>query len=104
MRKWSCVLLLLFAPLALAAPASSAPLAPHRIFRVMLDGASTQPVSGRLLLFALPAKEAATQAKDGKVTEIDISEFRPTQTAVAAMEVTGRAPGGSVLVDSSSKK
>lgn len=99
MRKWSFVLLLLFAPLALAAPASSSPLAPHRVFRVTLDGASTQPVSGRLLLFALPAKDAAAQAKDGKVTEIDTNPFKPTQTAVASMEVTDLAPGASVLID-----
>ncbi|WIG55726.1 MAG: putative endo-1,4-beta-xylanase 1 precursor [Rhodanobacteraceae bacterium] len=98
-RSWPCLLLLLFAPLALAAQATSAPLAPHRVFRVTLDGASTQMVSGRLLLFALPAKEAAAQNKDGKVTEVDISEFQPTQTAVAAMEVHDLAPGASVLID-----
>jgi S-formylglutathione hydrolase FrmB len=99
MRTWSWLLLFLFAPLALAAPASSAPLAPHRVFRVTLDGASTQAVSGRLLLFALPAKDAGAQARDGKVTEIDTNPFRPTQTAVAAMEVHDLAPGASVLVD-----
>lgn len=98
-RSWSCLLLLLFAPLALAVQASSAPPVPHRVFRITLDGASTQPVSGRLLLFALPAREAAAQAKDGKVTEIDINEFRPSQTAVAALEVRDLAPGGSVLID-----
>lgn len=96
-RPWLCLLLLLFAPLAVAAP--SAPLAPHRVFRVTLDGASTQAVSGRLLLFALPAKQAAAQAKDGKVTEIDTNPFDPTQTAVAAMEVHDLAPGASVLID-----
>ena len=98
-RSWSWLLLLFIAPLALAAPASSAPLAPHRVFRVTLDGASTQAVSGRLLLFALPAKDAAAQAKGGKVTEIDTNPFDPTQTAVAAMEVHDLTPGASVLVD-----
>ncbi|MBN8736278.1 MAG: enterochelin esterase [Xanthomonadales bacterium] len=97
MRPWSWLLLLFVAPLAFAQ--ASAPLAPHRVFRVTLDGASTQPVSGRLLLFALPAKEAVAQAKDGKVTDIDTNPFKPTQTAVAAMEVTDLAPGASVLVD-----
>ena len=95
-RSWSCLLLLLFAPLAFAA-AASAPLAPHRVFRVTLDGASTQAVSGRLLLFALPAKEAAAQG--GKVSEVDTNPFDPTQTAVAAMEVHDFAPGASVLID-----
>jgi len=99
MRKWSWLLLLFVAPFAITAQAPDASLAPHRVFRVALDGASTQAVSGRLLLFALPAKEAAAQAKDGKVTEIDTNPFKPTQTAVAAMEVTDLAPGASVLID-----
>jgi enterochelin esterase-like enzyme len=98
-RSWSWLLLFLFAPLALAAPTSSTPLAPHRVFRVTLDGASTQTVSGRLLLFALPAKQAAVQNKGGKVTEIDTNPFDPTQTAVAATEVHDLAPGASILID-----
>ena len=96
-HSWTWLLLLLAAPFAFAqAPAS---LAPHRLFRVTLDGAATQPVSGRLLLFAIPAKDAKAQAKGGKVTEVDTSPFRPTQTAVAAMEVHDLAPGAAVLVD-----
>ena len=98
-RSWSWLLLLFIAPLAISAQVPSAPLAPHRVFRVTLDGASTQAVSGRLLLFALPAKQAAAQNKNGKVTEIDTNPFDPTQTAVAAMEVHDLAPGASVLVD-----
>jgi S-formylglutathione hydrolase FrmB len=98
MRKLSWLLLLfLVAPFARAQTAT--PLVPHRVFRVTLDGAATQAVSGRLLLFALPAKDATAQAKDGKMTDIDTNPFRPTQTAVAAMEVTDLAPGASVLVD-----
>ena len=97
-HSWSWLLFLLVAPLALAAQAPAQP-ASHQLFRVTLDGASTQPVSGRLLLFAIPAKEAAAQAKGGKVTEVDTSPFRPTQTAVAATDVTDLAPGASVLVD-----
>lgn len=95
-RSWSWLLLFFIAPLALAA---QAPLAPHRVFRVTLDGASTQAVSGRLLLFALPAKLAAAQAKDGKIDRIDTNPFHPTQTAVAAMEVHDLVPGTSVLID-----
>ncbi|HEX7326511.1 MAG TPA: alpha/beta hydrolase-fold protein [Rhodanobacteraceae bacterium] len=97
-RSWSWLLLALVAPFACAAPAATQP-APHRLFRVTLDGASTQPVSGRLLLFALPAKVAKAQAKGGKVTEVTTSEFQPTQTAVAAMNVTHLVPGQSVIVD-----
>ncbi|HEX5354104.1 MAG TPA: alpha/beta hydrolase-fold protein [Rhodanobacteraceae bacterium] len=96
-RSGLWLLLLLVAPLALAAP--PAKLVPHRLFRVTLDGASSQPVSGRLLLFAIPAKDAEAHAKGGKVTKVDTSEFRPTQTAVASMNVTGLAPGASVLID-----
>src|SRR6185312_9403910 len=98
-RSWSWLLLLFIAPLALAAQVPSAPLASHRVFRIALDGASTQVVSGRLLLFALPAKQAAAQNKGGKVTVIDTNPFDPTQTAVAAMEVHALAPGASVLID-----
>ena len=87
-------LLLLVAPLAIAGPP-----APHRLFRITLDGASAQAVSGRLLLFAVPAAIAEKQARDGKVTEVDTSPFHPTQTAVAAMEVTNLAPDASVIVD-----
>lgn len=96
-HSWSWSLLLLFAPLAVAVTPTQ--LAPHRVFRVTLDGAVSQPVSGRLLLFAIPAKEAEAQAKGGKVSEVDTSPFHPTQTAVAAMDVTDLAPGASVLVD-----
>ncbi|MGH8189868.1 MAG: alpha/beta hydrolase-fold protein [Rhodanobacteraceae bacterium] len=84
--------------MALAAQAP-APPAPHRLFRVTLDNSHTQPVSGRLLLFALPAKDAEAQAKGGKVTKVETSEFRPTQTAVAAMDVIDLAPGASVIID-----
>ncbi|TAN04318.1 MAG: enterochelin esterase [Rhodanobacteraceae bacterium] len=97
-HSWLWLLFALVAPFAFAAQVP-AQLAPHRLFRVTLDSASTQPVSGRLLLFALPAKIAEKQSKDGKVTAIDTSPFDPTQTAVAAMDVTDLAPGASVLVD-----
>jgi predicted alpha/beta superfamily hydrolase len=92
-------LLLLVAPIIVAKQAPSAPPAPHRLFRVALDGAATQPVSGRLLLFAIPAGEARAQARGGKVTKVDAHEFGRMQTAVAAMEVTNLAPGASVLID-----
>jgi enterochelin esterase-like enzyme len=96
--SWSWLALAIVAPFALAAQAPAQP-APHRLFRVTLDGAYAQPVTGRLLLFAIPASEAAAQAGGGKITAVDTSPFRPTQTAVAAMEVTHLPPGGSVLVD-----
>ncbi len=90
-------LLLAAAPLAWAGNAD--PVSPHRLFRVTLDGASSRPVSGRLLLFALPVADAERQARGGKVEKVDTSAFSPTRTAVAAMDVTHLAPGRSVLVD-----
>ena len=82
-----------------AAPAVPA----HRYFHVQLGSAGTQPVSGRLLLFAIAAKDAEAAAKehggDGKVEEVDTSPFFPTQTAVAAREVSRLAPGQAVDVD-----
>ncbi|MBS0382943.1 MAG: enterochelin esterase [Proteobacteria bacterium] len=97
MRSWSWLLFALVAPFAFAQ--TSAPLSPHRVFRVTLDGAAAQPVSGRLLLFAIPVKDAEAAAKGGKVSEVDTHTFHITQTAVAAMEVHDLAPGNSVLID-----
>ncbi|HET7268923.1 MAG TPA: alpha/beta hydrolase-fold protein [Oleiagrimonas sp.] len=92
-------LLALAGSLVWAAQSVDAEPAAHRLFRVTLDGASSKPVSGRLLLFAIPAKEAEAKADGGEVTKVDTSAFFPTQTAVAAMDVTHLAPGRSVLVD-----
>lgn len=78
---------------------AAAPAAAHRLLRVTLDGASDQPVSGRLLVFATLAKDAQAAAKDGKVEEVSVNPFRPTAVAVAAQEVTALAPGASVEID-----
>jgi len=75
----------------------------HRFFHVQLGAGQTQPASGRLLLFAIDAKAAEAAAKahggDGKVDEVDTSPFFPTQTAVAAREVSRLAPGQAVDID-----
>lgn len=71
---------------------------PHSL-RVQLDATATQPVSGRLLVFAMPADEARAQAKGGQVTAVDTSPFNPAQVSVAAMEVAHLAPGQSIDVD-----
>lgn len=67
--------------------------------QVQLGAASTQPVSGRLLVFATPAAEARAEAKDGKVVAVDTNPLKPAQVSVAAMEVTHLAPGAKVAVD-----
>ncbi|HET7307084.1 MAG TPA: alpha/beta hydrolase-fold protein [Gammaproteobacteria bacterium] len=72
---------------------------PHRLFRITLNGASGKNVSGRLLLFATPVAVAKKYARNGKVTSIDISPFRPTEVAVAAMPIASLSPGESVYLD-----
>ena len=57
------------------------------------------PVSGRLLVFAKKARTANSDpAEDGK-KKVDINEFHPTDTSVAAVEVHDLAPGSAVEVD-----
>ena len=93
---------LLFSAAALARDV--APTVPaHRFFHVQLGSTETQPVSGRLLLFAIDAKDAEAAAKehggDGKVDAVDTSPFFPTQTAVAAREVSRLVPGRMIDID-----
>ena len=89
---------------AVAPARDSAPVAPApSFFHVQLGSAVARPESGRLLLFAIAAKDAEAGAKehggDGKVEAVDTSPFFPTQTAVAAREVSRLAPGQAVDVD-----
>ena len=85
------------------APAAAAPA--HRFFHVRMGAASSQPVAGRLLIFAIPAKVAeahALKASDGKsrvVDEVDANPFRATETSVAAREVSHWAPGQEIDID-----
>jgi len=69
------------------------------IILVKLDGAATRPVSGRLLVFATPAKAARAQAKGGKVTQVDADPWHPKRTAVAAREIFRLAPGQITEID-----
>ncbi|HKT30226.1 MAG TPA: alpha/beta hydrolase-fold protein [Dyella sp.] len=66
---------------------------------MQLANNETQPVSGRLLLFAEQASAAKSEAKDGKVTEIDANPFFPEQVAIAAQEVDRLVPGQTIDVD-----
>ena len=83
--------------------ACSQPAAPvasvHRFFHVQLASQETQPVSGRLLLFAQDANAAKADAKDGKVTEVDANPFHPTDVAIAAQEVDQLALGQTIDID-----
>lgn len=62
----------------------------HLFFRVTAGPQIAQPVSGRLLIF-LSAGEGAK--------EVDLTEFRPVATFVAAKEIFRLMPGASVEVD-----
>lgn len=64
--------------------------APHVFFRVQAAQSLPGPVSGRLLIFF-------KQGTGDK--EVDVSEFHPSDTAVAAREIRDLNPGASVEVD-----
>jgi hypothetical protein len=80
---------------AAAQPQTSAA---HPLFHVALGRALSQPTSGRLLLFATDAGAAEAAAK-GAIDEVDADPFKPTQTSVAAREVSRLAPGQGVDID-----
>jgi hypothetical protein len=69
------------------------------IFLVKLDGAATQPVSGRLLLFATPARATRVAASGDVVTSVDADAWHPNKAAVAAREIARLAPGQTVEID-----
>jgi S-formylglutathione hydrolase FrmB len=75
----------------------------HAFVRVVVGKDLPGPVSGRLLVFARDAAEAvkneAGKKEAGAKKEVDISEFHPTNTAVAAVEIHDAAPGSAIEVD-----
>ncbi|MBE1162702.1 alpha/beta hydrolase [Dyella acidiphila] len=71
----------------------------HRFFHVQLGAHETQPVSGRLLLFAMDATAAKAQSKGGPVTDIDADPFHPNGTAIAAEDIDRLVPGQMVDID-----
>lgn len=100
--RQSCLasgLFLLLVPLAGARDVTRQPVAAHQLVRVVLDSQSANAVSGRLLVFAMPAATAEKMATDGKLTEVDVSPMHPTRSTVAAREISGLVPGGSVQID-----
>lgn len=71
----------------------------HRFFHVQLGANETQPMSGRLLLFAEDAKTAKSQSKDGAVKEVDIDDLDPAQVTIAGQDVYRIAPGQVIDID-----
>ncbi|CAM5250512.1 Enterochelin esterase OS=Rhodanobacter lindaniclasticus OX=75310 GN=B1991_12110 PE=4 SV=1 [Rhodanobacter lindaniclasticus] len=104
-RRHAVAALLSFGLLVGVAQARTDNALAHRFIRVELDAASTQPTSGRLLLFAIAAKAAEAAAKaesDGKssaVASIDANPFSASPASVAAREVSHWAPGQTVDID-----
>ncbi|HET7359064.1 MAG TPA: alpha/beta hydrolase-fold protein [Rhodanobacteraceae bacterium] len=103
MRKISTAIVatgwVLLALPAIAAAATAPTAPPHRFMHVTLGTASTQPVSGRLLVFAEAADVAKKQAKGGVVTRVDTSPFSPKQVSVAALDVDHLQPGATIDID-----
>ena len=104
-RRHAAAILLSFGLLAGVAQARTDNPVAHRFVHVELGAASTQPTSGRLLLFAIDAKtaEAAAKAASGGrssvVESVDADPFRATETSVAAREVSDWVPGQEVDID-----
>ncbi|MGN6382040.1 MAG: alpha/beta hydrolase [Dyella sp.] len=101
MRRYASFVIAGLCGLAVASssPARDAVTSAPSLFRVELGSQSSQPASGRLLLFAVDAKTARAAAKDGKVEEVDTNPFKPSETAIAAREVTHLAPGEGITMD-----
>jgi enterochelin esterase-like enzyme len=74
----------------------------HAYVRVIVGKDLPGPVSGRLLVFAknaAPDTGKKGEQASGSKKEVDISEFHPTNTSVAAVEVHDAAPGSAIEVD-----
>lgn len=69
----------------------------HPFVQVKL--ADPTPASGRLLLFAIDAKTAKAQAKDGVVTEVDIDQLDPGKTWIAGREVSHMTRAQALSID-----
>jgi len=81
--------LIAVAAMAMESSGQSAPPV-HVFFRVQAASSVSAPISGRLLLFV-------KQGSGDK--DVETSEFRPSETWVAAREVHDLAPGGSIEFD-----
>ncbi|MBS0225305.1 MAG: enterochelin esterase [Proteobacteria bacterium] len=66
--------------------------------RVELPAGSTS-ASGRLLVSLQPAAEAEKAAKDGKVTQVEVSPFGRSNGALIGMDVPGLDAGKEFVVD-----
>jgi putative esterase len=82
--------LLVFLLLPVLATLAYAQPSQHLFFRVTLGAKMQKPVSGRLLIFV---------QKGNGAQSIDVNEFHPTDTHVAAKEISDLCPGASLEID-----
>ncbi|HEX6771358.1 MAG TPA: hypothetical protein VF126_04980, partial [Acidobacteriaceae bacterium] len=101
-RLFSLAASLWLPPVLIAQSAGESQHHAHAFAHVVIGPQITAPVSGRLLIFARKAEAAAADknsgSEDGK-KKVDISEFHPTDTSVAAQEIHDLAPGSAVEID-----
>ncbi len=71
----------------------------HAYVHVVVGNELPGAVSGRLLVFARKAGAANSDPEEDGKKKVDINEFHPTDTSVAAVEVHDLAPGSAVEVD-----
>jgi S-formylglutathione hydrolase FrmB len=79
-------------------PQAQEPVHRHAYVHVVIGKELPGPVSGRLLVFARNTSSPGGDEYEGKKT-VDINEFHPSDTAVAAQEVHDLAPGSAVEID-----
>ncbi|MDQ1693577.1 MAG: hypothetical protein QOH85_1112 [Acidobacteriaceae bacterium] len=76
----------------------------HAFARVVIGKEIAAPVSGRLLVFARPAGAKADPDEPPTAKKkVDISEFHPTGTSVAALEIHDASPGSAIEVELDNK-
>ena len=85
--------------LATATCMAAEPASVAQRFHVDLAVAGTDVASGRLLVFAEPAKDAEAGAKNGKVAEVDLDPLQPDKVNVAAREVNRLVAGQGIDID-----
>ncbi|MCU1313263.1 MAG: putative esterase [Acidobacteriaceae bacterium] len=95
-----CTLLLRTGPLHRGLLHAQETAAHHSYARVVISKEITAPVSGHLLVFARPAGTKADPDEPPTAKKkVDISEFHPTGTSVAAVEIHDAGPGSAIEVE-----
>lgn len=99
-HRLKLVVLLCLGLVGAACAAADTPAIAQR-FHIDMAVAGTDVAAGRLLVFAEPAKTAEADAKDGKVSQVDLDPLKPDQVNVAAREVGRLVAGQGIDLDAS---